>query len=70
MRGVTVKRTLLSLALLVWSGCSCGDTTPRLAPVFEVLFSDGASERTSVDFGFVQVGAILIGGLYLLTFNY
>ncbi len=50
-----MRRLFLAVALLAVDACRCGPPPRPLAPQLEVLEDMSAAERTSVDFGFVQV---------------
>ena len=50
-----MRRLFVAAALLAGVSCKCGGPTQRLQPQLEVLEDMSAAERTSVDFGFVQV---------------
>jgi hypothetical protein len=50
-----VKKILVAMLGLSAAACDCGENAKKIAPALEVLTDDGTAERTSVDFGFVQV---------------
>lgn len=50
------RRLLISFAVLVTAACDCGGKTHNLVPQIQVLEADGMTARSTVDFGFVQVG--------------
>ena len=50
------RRLLISFAVLVTAACDCGGKTHNLIPAIQVLEADGMTARSTVDFGFVQVG--------------